>query len=405
MFGSETLDVLIGLALVFLLLSLIASALREALEAVFRTRAVYLERGIRELLDARETPVMKAPWTKKADPGPNAGDLATALYDHPLVSALYHKDYRAATNRWARIRRWFGWHNLPAYIPSATFATALLDIIVRGLKTDRNNALTSDGPRITLSRIRESVPTLKNDRVGRAVLSSLDLADGDMAQARANVENWFNSAMDRVSGWYKRWTQLYLFVIGLIAAVWLNVNTITIARYLYRDEGARAAIVRAAEGVARDSAVLQEQRIDTLVGRLDALGLPIGWRYGLAGLRAGEDSAMLGFVGGPPGAEPSPLLGALPLAILGWLVTALAVSLGAPFWFDLLNKFMVIRSTVKPHEKSLEEGSEDRQDKAPPGGGGGEGQRARRGGGDPELPPNADELLARMSKQPNTRVL
>jgi hypothetical protein len=45
----------------------------------------------------------------------------------------------------------------------------------------------------------------------------------------------------------------------------------------------------------------------------------------------------------------------------GWLLTALAISLGAPFWFDLLNKIMVIRSTVKPHEKSPEEASEDRQ--------------------------------------------
>lgn len=43
----------------------------------------------------------------------------------------------------------------------------------------------------------------------------------------------------------------------------------------------------------------------------------------------------------------------------GWLLTALALSLGAPFWFDLLNKFIVIRSAVKPHEKSPEEESKD----------------------------------------------
>ena len=49
------------------------------------------------------------------------------------------------------------------------------------------------------------------------------------------------------------------------------------------------------------------------------------------------------------------------IVICGWLVTAFAVMLGAPFWFDVLNKFMVIRSTVKPHEKSPEEASEDRQ--------------------------------------------
>jgi len=47
-------------------------------------------------------------------------------------------------------------------------------------------------------------------------------------------------------------------------------------------------------------------------------------------------------------------------AILAGLVKALAAKLGAPFWFDVLNKFMVIRSTVKPCEASQEEGSEDR---------------------------------------------
>ena len=51
--------------------------------------------------------------------------------------------------------------------------------------------------------------------------------------------------------------------------------------------------------------------------------------------------------------------------VCGWLVTAFAVMLGAPFWFDVLNKFMIIRSTVKPHEKSAEAGSEDRQSGEP----------------------------------------
>ena len=45
--------------------------------------------------------------------------------------------------------------------------------------------------------------------------------------------------------------------------------------------------------------------------------------------------------------------------IFGWFFTAAALSLGAPFWFDLLNKFMVVRSTVKPKEKSQDEASKD----------------------------------------------
>ena len=42
--------------------------------------------------------------------------------------------------------------------------------------------------------------------------------------------------------------------------------------------------------------------------------------------------------------------GALAL-ICGWVMTAFAVTLGAPFWFDVLSKLMVVRSTMKPGEK------------------------------------------------------
>ena len=45
--------------------------------------------------------------------------------------------------------------------------------------------------------------------------------------------------------------------------------------------------------------------------------------------------------------------------LAGWLITAIALSLGAPFWFDTLNKFMVVRGTVKPQEKSQSEKSKD----------------------------------------------
>ena len=47
------------------------------------------------------------------------------------------------------------------------------------------------------------------------------------------------------------------------------------------------------------------------------------------------------------------------MRILGWLITGFAISFGAPFWFDLLNRMMVVRSTVKPDEKSPEESSKD----------------------------------------------
>ncbi len=35
---------------------------------------------------------------------------------------------------------------------------------------------------------------------------------------------------------------------------------------------------------------------------------------------------------------------------LGWILTAVAISMGAPFWFDMLNKVVAVRSSVKPQD-------------------------------------------------------
>jgi hypothetical protein len=328
MFGSEILEVAIGLMFVYLLISLICTAIREIIEAWFKTRAVYLEQGIRELLKDH-----------------SGEGLVQRLYSHPMVSGLFQGDYDPQK---VKNRRWYQRTNLPAYIPAGSFAVALMDIVVRGREvSDRANA-TADSPKISLESIRSSIDKLGQPQVQRALLSAVDMAEGQLAKAQKNVEAWYDSTMDRVAGWYKRRTQLYVFLFGIAIAVCGNVNTVTIARYLYRDEGARSALVSSASGFARESTA-EGEGLKELVTRVQKLELPIGWKYGPAGVRP-DDSA------------PEYGLTIWLFAILGWLMTGCAVSLGSPFWFDVLNKFIVIRSTVKPHEKSPEEASEDRQE-------------------------------------------
>ena len=409
MFGSEILDVAIGLALVFLLLSLICSALREIVEAWFKTRAVYLETGIFELLRRDRS-------------------LVQAVYNHPMVAGLFKGDYVASK---VTERKPHQSTNLPAYIPAANFAQALLDIAARGRPAPppavgaplagesaliagsvRQVDVSGSLARVTVDNIRSTIQNIGQPDVQRVVLGALDRASGDINQAQMHIETWFNGAMDRVSGWYKRRTQAYLVLFGAVFAVAMNVDTIKIARFLYRNESARAALVEMAGTTVRDTSI--QRAVGSagagplthreLLKELDELRLPLGW---------GEN-------------RPKGLI----LAIVGWLMTGVAVSLGAPFWFDLLNKFMVVRSTVKPHEKSLEEGSEDRQTRAEqrasspiaaggpgggaPGGGvpgGGVPGGGAPGGGAPggqapsaTAPPTDDELLAALPDTPAIRV-
>jgi hypothetical protein len=323
MFGSEILEVAIGIIFVFILVSIICTAIREGIETWMKERAAYLEHAIRELLH-----------------DPKGDGLAKDLYTHPLISGLFSGDYEPRDS--LKLGRPFAsGGKLPSYIPTGTFVTALMDIAARGTKPGA--ASDTNAPLISLDSMRANVSNIGNPQVQRALLAAIDSAQGDLNKAQAKLEAWYNGAMDRVSGRYKRSTQWTLFWIGLFVAVGLNINTIKIGEYLYSHNAVRAAIVEKAVAEAKNPNFLKTGYSGTRT-EIEHLGLPMGWsNYSFVGIRTPH----------PWDDMVSPLL--------GWLLTALAATLGAPFWFDVLNKVMVIRSTVKPHEKSPEEASEDRQ--------------------------------------------
>lgn len=509
MFGSETLEVGIGMALLFLVVSLICSALREGIEGALKQRASDLERGIRELVgegrdaftaargkggeratqDAR-TALETARSALDAAPGDaakqqavndarravalaQAADLTItrAIYAHGQIYSLYAGGEPVVDgDRGALKDR----RSLPSYIPARQFAAALIDLVARG-DLGGKPAVAGAGPgAISIYQLRAAVAELPNEKLRRAMTAALDHAGNDLAQAKANLEDWFDGTMDRVSGWYKRRTNLILFLLGLTAAATLNIDALTVMRRLSEDDTLRAAFLARAE-TAEDFVVAAQAEpprtpddipTDTIVSdptdspataaglpganpaptdraggeapapppptdgapdqpvkptlaetqvsvnglraELAQLGAPIGWSSDPAPyeyLRTG--GGRLKDARGYALRRPVPVADILPDGrvrdeerrdivrisfrrpdpqtcvrrsvdgtcqavralsaadwlgiLLGWLITGAAVTLGAPFWFDVLNKIMVIRSTVKPKEKSPEEGSEDRR--------------------------------------------
>jgi hypothetical protein len=346
MFGSAILDVTIGLILIYLLFSLVCSALCEAIELVAKSRAKELERGFRSLLNDKD----------------GAG-LVKSMYDHPMISALYDGKYERKEGK-------LRWKNLPSYIPSSNFAIALLDLVTRGTAIDDQAAASKTSPSISMLNLRSRIESINNPPVQRALLTALDTAQGDLILAQKQIEAWYNSSMERVAGWYKRRTQFILLTVGLAIAVSANVNSLRIARYLYHDKTARDALVAEASMLSRDSTIMTAN-MTRVRAAIDSLNLPIGWESG-------------GLSGNPTGDAGNTALNFL-LALVGWSATALAISLGAPFWFDLLNKFMVIRSTVKPNEKSPVESSKDRQTGAVPPQTAGTRSVAKHGSGGPPV--------------------
>ena len=304
MFGSDILDIAIGIVFIFLLLSLLCSAVNEFIESIFKNRAKNLERGISELL---------------GDPDHQTGFLK-ALYDHGLVNSLFKGNYETAKRK----------GNLPSYIPARNFALAVLDIV------------QNPPAGVTLPPNLASFVTMLK---GSAQVSA--------AKLEASFATWYDSSMDQVSGWYKRRTQLILFIVGLVVAIAVNADTVYIVKALSNDASLRKGLVASAQARASKpiaDAAVTEAKIKEDLASINGLGLPIGWE-GKA-----EDYK--------PTWVFSDYLYAVSRHAFGWFLTSMAISMGAPFWFDLLNRFIVVRSTVKPHEKSEEEGSKDGKDKS-----------------------------------------
>ncbi len=328
--SSAILDVAIGIAFVYLFLSLICSVVNEGIASIFSLRAKNLVRGIDSLFSE----------SKIAD----GRRFVEAIYAHGLIRGLYKNPAKvddatvaqaasAADPRslelslhlpsvFTLVEQWSP--NLPAYIPSQTFATALVDIV----------APPDPAKARVLDDVRQGIDKLPASPTRQALLSLVAATEKDVAEFQQKVEGWFNDSMDRAASWYKNRAQVILLVIGVVVAVGLNVDTIKLAQTLWNNPVERQATVELAENyVASHKQPIQNDsdfkaQADNIAALGQQLPFPFGWQTW----------------------APKGRFYWLE-ALIGWAITALALSLGAPFWFDTLNKFMQVRSAVKPKDK------------------------------------------------------
>jgi len=342
MLGLDILDVAIGLFFGYLVLSLAVTAANELFAAWFKRRAWMLRKGVASLLD---------------DPA-----LTARLYGHPMIRSL-----SAPRGPVSRILPGLVGEG-PSYMSSRAFAMALLDI----LPPDSSGAqapAAAGGVERVLALLRKDAGT-------------------DTEKFRTNVETWFNDSMERVSGWYKRRTQVFLLLWAAVVTIGTNADTIVIARALWSDPALRQTLVERAEGYVAaqqprpgtEAAPTDEAppppplppdqqaevdfqeasaQFDAAVADLAELQLPIGWEAPAAAID-GEPSLRLvrddatddwpGAIWAPGGWERWKQAAAE--HAVGWLLTMMAVSLGAPFWFDTLNRIIAIRAAGKAPEES-----------------------------------------------------
>ncbi|MDB5532748.1 MAG: hypothetical protein JWO28_1063 [Hyphomicrobiales bacterium] len=476
MLGSGILDTVIGLIFVFLLVSMLVTISNELIAAVFRSRAKWLRFGIERLLgtgwakDVYAHPLIEGTTKSEGGRGPSyipsrsfANVLMALLHDSTGVQDIKRKLQSALDTASTASNPTVD--TLKAQV--ATVAGSLrssekqsdLAMLGAAIKNDlaalgeaRTTPYTVADAQKDIQRfidgmparyVRQMIEGLPDVRMRKTLLALYDDAQNDVEKFKENVETWFNNAMDRVNGWYKRRSQWVVAVLAVLAAVSMNVDAVLIVRHLQSYPGAREALVAqatafadhppasasstaaapkadpgtpsvtsgdsytgvlrfkeaaatngsvtltsdtpgvilktktigvtpadrqvpftvdtdfsekpvkatiSAEGAAKGSAQLDIQpslpaQFTAVQARLTDLGLPIGWVPVASPSQAQIKNGQVI----PHGC--SAILDRLSQHALGWLITALAATLGAPFWFDTLNRVISIRSAGKAPEE------------------------------------------------------
>jgi len=357
MFGLESLDVVIGLFFVYLLLSLICVALNEVIAHFLHLRGKMLRDAIYQLLLTTATRPDRAEVAKSYGNElmnkkytATGYELAAKLYAHPLVAGMKERFS-------LRIFNFFRRKGLPpSYIPSKTFVTALLDVV-------RRNGLEKDAALPPIAGLTMLGPKLEKDfgPVGQVLRLLAEQAEGNLERFEASLESWFNESMDRLGAAYKRRVQLVGMLVAVVVAVSVNANTLTIVRTLSTNSTLRAALVGLATQAAadssnrgmpavtpnRDSAFTRLTNLTRELDSLNVLGLPIGYPP----LSARTDSLRAQSTMTFASAMFKERYPDVKKGWLGLLITSFAITLGAPFWFDLLNRAVSLRSSgAKPGE-------------------------------------------------------
>lgn len=221
-------------------------------------------------------------------------ELARQVYRHSMIRNLAISD-----------------RHLPSYIDPQTLSAVLLDIVARD--QDGKSVLVQNADE--LKAAVEKIPA--GNPIGDVLKTAVAAGDNAAHEMSDYLAAWFDEGMERISGWYRRDAKAITVALAVVLTLATNASTVQVAGSLWKNDSLRSVIATEAMTAAKTGSVSAVQQSD-----IDSLrAFPIGWT------------------------ETTFDRMNWPAAVLGWLLTVAAISLGAPFWFDLLCKVANLRGS------------------------------------------------------------
>jgi len=328
--GLDFLNLVIGLLFIYLIYSIAASTIWEIIISFSNLRGKMLESWIKNNFTISRS--------KQSD------SFGLKILKHPAIRGLLKKG-----------------KTRPIYIPAEIFSDVLMDIIIADTIDDPK----LENTKIDFDTVKGSIQKtgLVDDDFRRILLQYLGDGTGEsIKQFKKKIGEWYDHSMERLIGYYKKQLQLYIFLIALIIVFATNADTIKLASFLYKNPKVSESLASKADQYLQDTAIINSisiidttlidsiskmeqkallnkidndiDKLENLQTELDKTDLPLGW--------GDEDLKNYSFL------DYLKKIG-------GLLLTVFAVSLGSPFWFDILGKLANLRSSGARPKSTLEE--------------------------------------------------
>jgi hypothetical protein len=310
----RTLDVLLGVTVVMLIVSMCVTMLTQAVIRLRETRGTKLLEGLSDLM-------------QQIDPGldrTTADGVATALLRHPLVNE--------------------GSRRLGSTIHREEFTTLLLELgsgrVPAGLKEDVTTGVQQaiakmlhdhgiTDPEQTLERVRAAALQLEraNPDMATDARQAMALMQEVREQLVGKVHAWFDQTIDRVASRFTADTRQVTVLCSILVAFALQLDVVSLMNRLSVDPALRQALVTQATTTAGSG----DDKLENLA-RLTG--------------QSREDLQDLVQIGAVTLPSRNWMANWAKVNVLGVILSALLLSLGAPFWYNALKNLIRLRSTI-----------------------------------------------------------
>jgi hypothetical protein len=372
--GSAIIEVGIGMVMVYFILSIIVTQLNNMLVNLTNLRAENLREWFHNVI--------------------NDDAVRQEILTHPMIGLVKTDTMAESKSILRRLTEVGGRRFLGMIIPSSNeyetktsdvsnvssnvFADALTGILVKD-QTMLANKSEEEKVQILVYSLKEKVQNTPLEKTLETVIATAKSVN----EAQAKLAAWYDSSMGQVSSLFKRRVQFISFVVALLLAVCLNVDSLQLARTLWNDPALRETIAntgtRTAARQQTTDANSQQQatNLQEVLQPLLDLRIPIGWVWErVEAVTPGTNAQLVDATNAQavalvhsntrnfgnliPGNGMSfgQWLGFFLYKVVGCLLTTFAIMQGSDFWFNLLGRLTSARAALTTPTQPPAEGKQ-----------------------------------------------